>query len=576
MTSSHSQQAQVGTGGSVAPDLAFASAAARVSAPARTLSVDYSLTRHALTLAIGSLLLAGCFSLLLIVGRLPVISTWISDPQLFKRGLVLHVDLALVVWFFSFAAGLFALLPADHASHRMFRFGIRLAALGVLAMIVGTLIPGTLPVLANYVPVIDHPVYISGVALFLGGILFCFVNDRLFVRVPEVTAQAPAAAWEPLRVTPDAATALKTAGLAFLLAITTFLVSWAGTPQALDPQPFYELVFWGGGHVLQVANVAAMLAVWLLLLSSLLKAPVLKPGAARVLFALLLAPHLIGPLLTFGGTITGTYRLGFTRLMQFGIAPVVLIVLGLCLRELRRAWRTGRIGRSDLCDVRLIGFSASAALTVTGFLLGSAIRNSNTMIPAHYHASIGAVTVAFMAVTYPLLKPLGLGALTARAQRLIPWQLSLFGFGQVIFAIGFGLGGMHGLSRKAYAAEQHVRTWGEYAGLGIMSFGGLIAVAGGLMFLALMVSAAQDSLFRPRPRPRSRSERSVGVMEYRSTERRAAVRSRNDSRASHSISPELQHCLPDSPSARTRTRTRTIASLPLSPTPFEPSTRSHA
>ena len=35
----------------------------------RTLSTDGSLTRRALGLAIGSLLLAGCFSLLLIVGR---------------------------------------------------------------------------------------------------------------------------------------------------------------------------------------------------------------------------------------------------------------------------------------------------------------------------------------------------------------------------------------------------------------------------------------------------------------------------------------------------------------------------
>ena len=74
----------------------------------------------------------------------------------------------------------------------------------------------------------------------------------------------------------------------------------------------------------------------------------------------------------------------------------------------------------------------------------------------------------------------------------MPWQLSLFGFGQVIFAVGFALGGMHGLSRKAYGAEQHVRTFGEFAGLLIMGFGGLIAVAGGLLFLFLTVYAGQQ------------------------------------------------------------------------------------
>ena len=113
------------------------------------------------------------------------------------------------------------------------------------------------------------------------------------------------------------------------------------------------------------------------------------------------------------------------------------------------------------------------------------------MIPAHYHASIGAVTVAFMAITYLLLKPIGFPLPSERFQRLIPWQLALFGGGQVIFAIGFAFGGMHGLSRKAYGAEQTVRSAGELLGLGIMGAGGLIAVAGGLLFLLLAVWAGQ-------------------------------------------------------------------------------------
>jgi hypothetical protein len=462
---------------------------ARAGQLSRAFSMDYSLTRRALGLAIGSLLIAGCLSLLLMVGRIPVFSTWVSDPLFFKRCLVLHVDLALIVWFFSFAAALYSLLPGDRSSHAAYRTGFAVACVGVLAMMGGTLIPRTAPVLANYVPVIDNPAYVAGVALLFGGLLLCFVNERLFVRPLEVSPQAPASVWEPFRVTPDVAAALKTTALAYLVAMTTFLVSWAATPRELDAKAYYELVFWGGGHVLQVANVAAMLAVWLLLLGSLLKSAVLPPGTARVLFALLLAPHLIGPLLTLGGTITSTYRLGFTRLMQFGIAPVVVVLLVVCLRRLRRAWRDGGIGKADLRDPRLIGFAASAALTITGFLMGSAIRNSNTMIPAHYHASIGAVTVAFMTIAYLLLEPLGFRLPGARLARLIPWQLCLFGFGQVIFAIGFGLGGMHGLSRKVYGAEQHIRSVGELIGLGVMGVGGLIAVAGGLLFLLLMVRA---------------------------------------------------------------------------------------
>jgi cytochrome c oxidase subunit I len=452
------------------------------------LAVDLSLTQRALGLAIGSLLLAGCFSLLLIVGRTPVVSEWVSDPQFFKRCLVLHVDLALIVWFFSFAAALYSLLPGDRASNAAYRAGFATAVLGVLTMIAGTMVPRTAPVLANYVPVIDNPIYITGLALFFAGLLLCFVNERLFVQSREVSEHAPASVWIPFRVTPDVAVALKTTALAYLVAMTTFLISFVSTPRSLETKAYYELVFWGGGHVLQVANVAAMLAVWLLLLSSLLKSAVLSPKTARVLFGLLLLPHLASPLLTINGTIAPLYRLGFTRLMQFGIAPVVVIILAICLRRLWKAWRIGAI---DLRGPRFIGFAASAALTITGFLMGSAIRNSNTMIPAHYHASIGAVTVAFMAIAYVLLEPLGFRPASVRLQRLIPWQLSLFGFGQVIFAIGFGFGGMHGLGRKAYGAEQHIRSLGELLGIGVMAVGGLIAVAGGLMFLWLMFHAVR-------------------------------------------------------------------------------------
>ena len=42
------------------------------AAAQESVSVEWSLTRRAFSLAVGSLLLAGCFALMLVVGRLPV------------------------------------------------------------------------------------------------------------------------------------------------------------------------------------------------------------------------------------------------------------------------------------------------------------------------------------------------------------------------------------------------------------------------------------------------------------------------------------------------------------------------
>ena len=53
-------------------------------------------------------------SLSVVIGRLPLISALIGDPMFFKRCLVVHVNLALVVWFYAFLCGL-AGLRSDSA-----------------------------------------------------------------------------------------------------------------------------------------------------------------------------------------------------------------------------------------------------------------------------------------------------------------------------------------------------------------------------------------------------------------------------------------------------------------------------
>src|SRR5690606_37131264 len=63
-------------------------------------------------LAISSIAVAGTLAIVLVIGRLPGISEIvITDIEFAKRSLVVHVNLALAVWFFSFSAGLFCMLP---------------------------------------------------------------------------------------------------------------------------------------------------------------------------------------------------------------------------------------------------------------------------------------------------------------------------------------------------------------------------------------------------------------------------------------------------------------------------------
>lgn len=421
-------------------------------------------------LAIGSLVLAGLLSLMLVVGRLPFLGWLFTDPLFFKRALVVHVDLAIVVWFQAGTLAFLGLALGPRLHRGVTATALALAATGVAGLLVGAIMPGAQPVLANYVPVIDHPV-------FFGGLVCWFAGAGLFFAGALFTpARTDARALMPATVI-----ALRASAAANVLAIATFLGAWRTTPEA-HPSVYYELVFWGGGHVLQAANVAVMLALWLHLLHRWTGRAVLAPATATALLTALVLPQAIMPVLAFGGTTATAYFPMATHLMRWTLFPVVLVVLGAAAVHV---WR--RRAELDWRDHRCAGLAGSATLTVLGFILGAMIRGSSTLVPGHYHCAIGAVTIALMAAAYDFctsVAPAGSVPVPPKRARL---QLLLFGGGQAVFGLGFALAGAYGLGRKQYGAEQQVRALGEYLGLGVMSLGGLVAVIGGVFFLAVML-----------------------------------------------------------------------------------------
>ncbi len=422
-------------------------------------------------LAVGSLVVAGLLSLAVVIGRLPWVSPLIADPLFFKRCLVVHVDLALLVWFYAFLATLGALRTPTRKKCPVPLATPLLAAAGVVAMIAGAFAPGAQPVLANYIPVIDHPIFLTGLAVFFGAVVLFFIRILLAPSPGNVSL-----------LPDDARNGVAAAGMAVILAAATYVASRAAMPAGLEAHAFFELSTWGAGHVLQAANVCGMLAVWLWMLHRITGRQVLTARASGILFAVLLAPYLAAPLLTARGTQDPLYIRGMTELMRWGIFPVVTIILVAALRHLRGGKVDGAVARALRA-----GFAASATLVVIGFVLGAMIRESTTLIPAHYHAALGAVTAAFMAGVFLLIEA-DSSAVLSRVERLwrAAWrQLPLYGVGQAIFAAGFALGGLYGLGRKTYGAEQHVRSSGEIAGIGVMGLGGLLAIVAGVWFLFL-------------------------------------------------------------------------------------------
>jgi hypothetical protein len=430
--------------------------------------------------AVGSLVLSGVLALSLLVGRLPVLAPWVPDPGFFRRCLVVHVNLSLVVWLLSFSAALTFLVPSPRKQSAISRSGVLVSVGGALLMLLSAGATNAEPVLANYFPAVDHWLFRLGQAVFGLGVVLSLLDARL------LPIERPGASSIPSAVLPG----LRATGIAILITALTFGASWLAAPSGLEPAALYELTAWGAGHVLQLAASTAMVSVWLLLLSGVLGASPLGRNATSPLFGLLLVPWLVAPQLALAGIDRAEPRELFTTLMRFGIAPVVVVILAACLRALFRAYRAGTLDATSARDPRVAGFLASAFLTVQGYVLGALIRGSTTTIPAHYHAAIGGVTVAFMTVTYPLLARLGIDvSSTPRRRRLTALQPALFGIGQAVFALGFAFAGLHGTGRKLYGAEGHASGPGQIIGLIVMGLGGLGAVAGGLLYLGLVISA---------------------------------------------------------------------------------------
>jgi heme/copper-type cytochrome/quinol oxidase subunit 1 len=108
------------------------------------------------------------------------------------------------------------------------------------------------------------------------------------------------------------------------------------------------------------------------------------------------------------------------------------------------------------------------------------ISGSTVTVPAHYHGSIVGITIAFMGVTYHLLPQLGFARVSGRLAR---WQPGIYGCGQLMHITGLAWSGGYNVARKSAAAERGIE---QIAGMGLMGFGGLVSIVGGVTFLLLV------------------------------------------------------------------------------------------
>ena len=434
-----------------------------------------SLARGWLWLSLLALVGSGLFSVLLVLSRTPGLNQWLPVADFFRVALVVHVDLSVLVWFVAIGGLLWSLDSAPRALGAG-RAALGLAGAGALLM---TLAPfagsGEAPVMANYIPVLAGPVFLSGLAVFgVGAALLVLRSLWLAPRVGIAFDGAGA-----LRF------GLNASVVATAVALLAFAWSFAALPTTLEGKAYYEIAFWGGGHALQFTWTLLMLVAWLWLASAS-GAPVrLSPRIALLMFVLALAAVFVTPYAYLAHDIASVeHRNLLTWAMRFGGGPAIVpigLAVALALSSAPAPDAAARPLRAALV--------ASILLFGAGGMIGVFIAGSNVRIPAHYHGCIVGVTLALMGLVYHLLPRLGYAEPPSRLATLQPW---LYGGGQLLHIVGLVWSGGYGVQRKVAGAEQVLRSSGEIAGMGLMGLGGLIAIAGGLLFVVIVVKALRQ------------------------------------------------------------------------------------
>ncbi len=426
-----------------------------------------------LLLAVASLVLSGLFAVLIVLSRMPYIGDVFPWVDFFQVALVVHVDLSVLVWLLAFA-GVFWSVTSGARVLPLAWAGLALALAGTLVITASPFLGAGPAIMNNYVPVLDSPLFLTG--LFLFGLGFTAMVVFGFI------------AAKPLGRPVDGASALRFGGHTALVASALAVVALAWTyleiPRHLEGAAYYESFFWGGGHVIQFTFTQLMLVAWLWLAGA---AGLRVPMTPRVVVGLLLLgllPAFATPLIHLAHeVVTFQYRQAMTAMMVFGgglaALPIGLALVVALARGGTEAAATAVPRHSLLATLWL-----SIALFGVGGVLGFLITESNVIVPAHYHGSITAVTLAFMGLTYHLLPELGY---RRPHERLVVLQPYVYGVGQLVHVLGLAWSGGHGVQRKTAGVDQGLEGVAEIVGMAVMGLGGLVAVTGGALYLVVVL-----------------------------------------------------------------------------------------
>lgn len=431
-------------------------------------------------LAVLSLTIGAVFAAVIVLGR--VVGAH-ALPRLhigFRPALVMHVTLVTLAWMGCLGAAIWR--GQARAAQLRRSAAMPLAFIG-LGLIAAAWMASAPPVLSNYVPILDHPCFLAGLACLLLAVAF-----EAFPAWRVVGARQP---WR------------QAAGLGAIAYLVSLVVLGLTATRLFEAEPqaglaaLAERLFWPFGHSLQFVFVLITMTGWAWLGRQRLE------GMRWVRVAIWSAalPALAVPVILLLGPVdAAATREQLTLLMQWGAWPGPLLM---CLRTWHGLWRQRRVALRPGEAAML----ASMALFIGGLVVGAAIRGNTLMVPAHYHGTVGAATLVGIALVLQTWRgaddrwaascaawPRGL----MRADR---WIVLGYAVGFVLLVSGLAIAGSLEVPRKALGLRAGN---GQFMGAAlVMGLGALLAIGAVLGLAVRGLPLAMDCARRWRQSRRS-------------------------------------------------------------------------
>ncbi|MHA2250161.1 MAG: cbb3-type cytochrome c oxidase subunit I [Candidatus Kariarchaeaceae archaeon] len=482
-------------------------------------------------IAVLALSVGGAVALLMGLQKIPLDNPLIYDAaniDKYYQLVSIHGFNMLIFWivWFEIAAGYFvatALLNSKLYSVKLGWGAFALMLIGTLMIewLIFTDHPSSTVMFTAYHPFSDPdiangggapPMFFLGYILFAVGVLVAGLNFFGTIYKAQKTKSYPHKTL-PLTVY-GVFIAFVIAVQAILNGAIVMIIAWLNALDVIGPvdADLWKQIFWGFGHTAQYINIAATAAVWYALINIGTGAKPLNEKYSR--FAFLMYLIFTVPVATHHLIVDPAYS------MPFKILNATILALGLAVPSLIHAFvipgaleKQTRLKNPDaekslfgwikqmpwdqpavpaiMWSVVLFGFGGIFGAIQGTYQLNMIIHNT-LRVNAHFHLTVVAgTTLAFMGLAYYFIE------LIPRREiffgKLKVYQLHLFGVGLAVLSLGMFVAGVQGAPRRtaSYDSYEHsaidLPAWDT--GLWILGIGAVIAVAGGALFVFLIVTS---------------------------------------------------------------------------------------